>query len=299
MSQPAESPRAVAPVERARAGGARRRAPRGAARGRSRRRAVRARPRARVEPPALGRRGRGPPRARPHRGRAGPARARPLRRARRELRHRPRGGRPAGGRWRRWGSTVRSWPGSPGEATSCSSSAGGTRARSAASSCVDGGVIELADWFPLVGGVPRRAHPAPSRPPHAPPSWRPGSGRGAPSCPSERSPPRCDCFRVRADGRVEPRLARHRHLQIVRSLWEHRPSTRYPTLEVPTLLVLAELGRGGRAPRRSGGPRRWPCADGAAAPLALVRARPSRRALAVPGPGGRVARRQRARGFFA
>src|SRR5262249_35812553 len=51
-----------------------------------------------------------------------------------------------------------------------------------------------------------------------------------------------ECFRVREDGRIEPRLALHRHLQIVRSLWEHRPSTRFPTLEAPTLLVLAATG---------------------------------------------------------
>jgi hypothetical protein len=28
----------------------------------------------------------------------------------------------------------------------------------------------------------------------------------------------------------------------VRSLWEHRPSTRYATLETPTMLVLADTG---------------------------------------------------------
>ena len=111
--------------------------------------------------------------------------------------------------------------------------------------CVEGGIIELADWYP---------------------SWE--------ACLSALTPPRLDhltlkeievliraehpdfsdraiaaalhCFRVKVDGRVEPRLARHRHLQILRSLWEHRPSTRYPTLRAPTLLLLADTGDAAR-----------------------------------------------------
>jgi hypothetical protein len=47
-----------------------------------------------------------------------------------------------------------------------------------------------------------------------------------------------DNFRVRKDGTIEPRLGRGRHLRILRSLWEHRPSERYAGLSVPTLLVL-------------------------------------------------------------
>jgi pimeloyl-ACP methyl ester carboxylesterase len=47
------------------------------------------------------------------------------------------------------------------------------------------------------------------------------------------------CFRERPDGTIEPRLARDRHLAILRSLWEYRPSTRWATLKVPGLLMLA------------------------------------------------------------
>ena len=47
------------------------------------------------------------------------------------------------------------------------------------------------------------------------------------------------CFRERSDGTIEPRLARDRHLMILRSLWEYRPSTRWATLKVPGLLLLA------------------------------------------------------------
>src|SRR5262245_57494277 len=47
------------------------------------------------------------------------------------------------------------------------------------------------------------------------------------------------CFRERPDGRIEPRLGLSQHLSILRSLWEYRPSTRWATLKVPTLLLLA------------------------------------------------------------
>jgi pimeloyl-ACP methyl ester carboxylesterase len=47
------------------------------------------------------------------------------------------------------------------------------------------------------------------------------------------------CFRELTDGKIEPRLARDRHLTILRSLWEFRPSTRWATLKVPSLLLLA------------------------------------------------------------
>jgi pimeloyl-ACP methyl ester carboxylesterase len=47
------------------------------------------------------------------------------------------------------------------------------------------------------------------------------------------------CFRERPDGTIEPRLARARHLEILRSLWEYRPSTRWATLKVPGLVLLA------------------------------------------------------------
>ena len=107
--------------------------------------------------------------------------------------------------------------------------------------CVDGGVIELADWFQ---------------------SWD--------ACVTALTPPKLDhlslaklearlrtevpdftdraiaaylhCFRARADGTIEPRLRRDRHLSILRSLWEHRPSTRWATLKTPALLLLADTG---------------------------------------------------------
>ncbi|MDQ3979124.1 MAG: alpha/beta hydrolase, partial [Actinomycetota bacterium] len=44
------------------------------------------------------------------------------------------------------------------------------------------------------------------------------------------------------DGTVRPWLTRERHLRLLRSLWEHRPSRLLPDLQVPLLLVSAENG---------------------------------------------------------
>lgn len=45
-----------------------------------------------------------------------------------------------------------------------------------------------------------------------------------------------------ADGSIRPWLSRDRHMRILRSLWEHRPSSVWPTLKVPVLLVGADGG---------------------------------------------------------
>jgi pimeloyl-ACP methyl ester carboxylesterase len=102
--------------------------------------------------------------------------------------------------------------------------------------CVDGGIIELADWFPTweacVAALtpPRLDHLTPAELEARMRAW-------SPELPDRAIAAALACFRVREDGRVEPRLARDRHLEIVRSLWEHRPSTRYATLQTPTMLV--------------------------------------------------------------
>ena len=104
---------------------------------------------------------------------------------------------------------------------------------------VDGGFIELArrfdDWEscrtaltpPRLIGTPvatieahiRRAHPA----------WPESGILGA-----------LANFEVRHDGTIAPWLTLDRHLMILRSLYEHRPSTRFDHLDVPMLL---EIGR--------------------------------------------------------
>ena len=177
---------------------------------------------------------------RPHGRRARSAGSRPLRRAGVRLRPRHRGRRPAGpdqalGLSRpvlvgqSWGGNVVlefGWR-----------HAGAVRGVA----CVDGGVIELAEWFPTWDAClaaltpPRLDHLTMAE-------LEPACARRTPDLPERALAASCTASAPRADGRIEPRLARHRHLQILRTLWEHRPSTRFPTLEPPTILVLADTG---------------------------------------------------------
>jgi pimeloyl-ACP methyl ester carboxylesterase len=62
-------------------------------------------------------------------------------------------------------------------------------------------------------------------------------------------------FEVGPDGRIRPRLRREDHLEILRALWEQKPSTLYPQVTVPTLIV----------------PARRPDATGRAAEMAPLR----------------------------
>lgn len=104
--------------------------------------------------------------------------------------------------------------------------------------CVDGGWIELADRFPsweacasalappVFDGRPAEELEARFREHH--PDW-----------PEQGIEGLLASFEVRIDGTVAPRLARDRHLQVLRSLWEHHPSELYPLVQVPVLLVPA------------------------------------------------------------
>ena len=115
--------------------------------------------------------------------------------------------------------------------------------------CVDGGIIEVADWFDTWEACLTALTPPDLQ--HLTLAELEARMRaGSPELPDRAIAAALECFRVRDDGRIEPRLARHRHLQIVRSLWEHRPSTRFPTLEAPTLLVLAGTGDEARTARK-------------------------------------------------
>ena len=49
-------------------------------------------------------------------------------------------------------------------------------------------------------------------------------------------------FEVRDDGTIAPWLTFDRHLTVLRGLWEHQPSNRYPDVGVPTLLIGADTG---------------------------------------------------------
>jgi len=62
-------------------------------------------------------------------------------------------------------------------------------------------------------------------------------------------------FEVAPDGRIRPRLRREDHLEILRALWEQKPSMLYPHVTAPTLIV----------------PARRPDATGRAAEMAPLR----------------------------
>ena len=104
--------------------------------------------------------------------------------------------------------------------------------------CVDGGWIELADRFSDWEACRRQLTPPPTagmaaadleqRFRAAHPTWPEAGIAGA-----------LACFERRADGTVAPWLTLERHLLVLRGLWEHRPSSRYPEVEVPVLLVPA------------------------------------------------------------
>lgn len=108
---------------------------------------------------------------------------------------------------------------------------------------VDGGFLELRDHFteweqcasalrpPNLIGTPvdefrrwiRQAHP----------DW-PESGVDA----------TVNNMEVLPDSTIRPWLSLDRHMQVLRGLWEHRPTLLYPRIEVPVLFVPAE-GEGG------------------------------------------------------
>ena len=106
---------------------------------------------------------------------------------------------------------------------------------------VDGGALELArrwpEWDdceaaltpPLLAGSPAAAVEAMLRRAH--PAW---SESGVEATLAN--------FEHLADGTIRPWLTLDRHLRILRSLWEHRPSTVIPKLDVPVLLVMADTG---------------------------------------------------------
>jgi pimeloyl-ACP methyl ester carboxylesterase len=73
------------------------------------------------------------------------------------------------------------------------------------------------------------------------------------------------------DGRIRPRLRRDDHLQILRALWEQRPSELFPSVATPTLMV----------------PARRPDATGRAAEMAPIRERLVAQAIAAL-PNGRL-----------
>lgn len=117
---------------------------------------------------------------------------------------------------------------------------------------VDGATGDLRDRFPLwedcaaalappeLAGTPAQRMETGLRRRH--PDWPETGITGA-----------LACYEVRPDGTVAPWLTRDRHMQILKELWQHRPTELYPRLRPNALLVPCEPGdaaaRGSRRAR--------------------------------------------------
>ena len=111
--------------------------------------------------------------------------------------------------------------------------------------CVDGGVVDLAQSYPAWEDCLAKLTP-PTLDHFTLAELESRIRTGVPHFPDRAIAAYLHCFRTRSDGTVEARLARSRHLSILRSLWEHRPSTRWASLKTPTLLLLADAGDAAR-----------------------------------------------------
>lgn len=107
--------------------------------------------------------------------------------------------------------------------------------------CVDGGFIDLAGRFPDWDDAARAlAPPRLAGTPLADIShWLETSAADWPATGRQGT---LANFEVRDDGTIAPWLTFDRHMVVLRGLWEHQPSTRYPDVQVPTLLIGADTG---------------------------------------------------------
>ncbi|MEL6890066.1 MAG: alpha/beta hydrolase [Actinomycetota bacterium] len=107
--------------------------------------------------------------------------------------------------------------------------------------CVDGGFIDLQGRFPVWEDCEQAL--APPKLAGTPlETMRGWLERSAADWPEEGRAGTMANFEVRDDGTIAPWLTYERHLMVLRGLWEHRPSTRYPSMQVPVLLVAADTG---------------------------------------------------------
>lgn len=116
----------------------------------------------------------------------------------------------------------------------------------AAVGCVDGGTIELAARFPDWDECATALRPPPlTGTPIA--DVERMIRQGHDDWPESGIAGTLACFEVRADGTVAPWLTLDRHLQVLRGLWEHRPSDRFPRIEEPVLFIPASRSAPGEA----------------------------------------------------
>lgn len=109
---------------------------------------------------------------------------------------------------------------------------------SRAVACVDGGAIDLARDFPDWEACAEELRPPPLA--GTPLADIESMLRGThPDWPESGIAGTLASFEVRADGTVAPWLTLDRHLLVLRGLWEHRPSERFPLVEEEVLFITA------------------------------------------------------------
>lgn len=107
--------------------------------------------------------------------------------------------------------------------------------------CVDGGTIELSTRFPDWETCAQALAPprTTGRPAVDIEAYMRKAHQG---WPEEGIAAQMANFVLREDGTVEPRLSFDNHMQLLRALWEHHPSSRYPDIAAPVLFVPADSG---------------------------------------------------------
>ena len=88
--------------------------------------------------------------------------------------------------------------------------------------CVDGGVVDLAQSYPVWEDCLAKLTP-PALDHLTLAELESRIRKGVPHFSDDAVRAYLHCFRARADGTIEARLSRNHHLSILRSLWEHSP----------------------------------------------------------------------------
>ncbi len=104
--------------------------------------------------------------------------------------------------------------------------------------CVDGGTIQLSNAFPDWDSCAVALAP-PNLEGTRAERLRAVIATSHPDWTDEALDGTMHNMEVLDDGTVRPRLARHRHMTILRHLWEHSPTELWPTIAVPVLFTPA------------------------------------------------------------
>ena len=111
--------------------------------------------------------------------------------------------------------------------------------------CVDGGDIELWREFPTWEACAEKLRP-PSVEGKSLADIKASIREAHPDWPETGVLGMLACYEAGPDGSgARPRLTLERHLQILRALYEHRPSALLPKLDVPVLMIPASTVAGG------------------------------------------------------